>query len=90
MKKLLFAAVILSILVPFTSLAQKGELKVMSYNIRMGGANDGDNSCLDELDKMMTSTRKIALKSDNEGTFNGWGRVPYISDHYPIISVLEF
>lgn len=118
MKKIHFIAIILFILAPFTSLCQEGKLKVMSYNIRMGGANDGDNSWLDELDKMMTSTRKIALKSDNEGTFNGWGRgssvidyiyvsgfgkvveyrtikeswggIPYISDHYPIISVLEF
>ena len=78
------------------------------------------NDCLVDLDKIMTSTRKIAKKTDNKGTFNGWrtdreGRVidyiymsgfssvpvyetivkkyadkPFISDHYPIMSVLEF
>ena len=78
------------------------------------------NDCLVDLDKIMTSTRKIAKKTDNKGTFNGWrtdrpGPVidyiymsgfssvpvyetivkkyadkPFISDHYPIMSVLEF
>ena len=78
------------------------------------------NDCLVDLDKIMTSTRKIAKKTDNKGTFNGWrtdreGGVidyiymsgfssvpvyetivkkyadkPFISDHYPIMSVLEF
>lgn len=77
---------------------------------------------LADLDSMMTSTRKIAAKTDNHNTFNGWGRIsddedsvidyiyvsgfktvveyctitkqydgkPYISDHYPIMSVLEY
>ena len=79
-----------------------------------------DNPGLVDLDKIMTSTRKIAKKTDNKGTFNGWrtdreGGVidyiymsgfssvpvyetivkkyadkPFISDHYPIMSVLEF
>lgn len=79
-----------------------------------------DNSNLVELDKMMTSTRKIARKTDNKGTYNGWGRadkdniidyiyvsgfseveeyqtvtkkfaeIPFVSDHYPIFSVLKF
>ena len=77
-----------------------------------------DNPCLTDLDKMMTSTRKIAKKTDNKGTFNGWGKSssvidfiyvsgfsnvaeyqtitkkfadrPFISDHYPIMSILEF
>ncbi len=79
-----------------------------------------DNPCLVDLDKIMTSTRKIAKKTDNKGTFNGWrtdrkGSVidyiyvsgfssvpvyetitktyaekPFISDHYPIMSILEF
>ena len=79
-----------------------------------------DNPGLVDLDKIMTSTRKIAKKTDNKGTFNGWrtdrpGPVidyiymsgfssvpvyetivkkyadkPFISDHYPIMSVLEF
>ena len=79
-----------------------------------------DNPGLVNLDKIMTSTRKIAKKTDNKGTFNGWrtdreGGVidyiymsgfssvpvyetivkkyadkPFISDHYPIMSVLEF
>lgn len=78
------------------------------------------NDCLVDLDKIMTSTRKIAKKTDNKGTFNDWrtdreGGVidyiymsgfssvpvyetivkkyadkPFISDHYPIMSVLEF
>ena len=78
------------------------------------------NSCLTDLDKIMTSTRKIAEKTDSKGTFNGWrtdreGGVidyiyvsgfssvpvyetvtkkfadkPFISDHYPILSVLVF
>lgn len=33
-----------------------------------------DNACLVDLDKIMTSTRKIAEKTDNKATFNGWGR----------------
>ena len=79
-----------------------------------------DNPCLSDLDKMMTSTRKIAKKTDNKGTFNGWrkdregsvidyiyvsgfsevpvyetimkefAKKPFISDHYPIMSVLIF
>ena len=79
-----------------------------------------DDKALVDLDKMMTSTKKIAKKTDNKGTFNGWrtdrpGPVidyiymsgfssvpvyetivkkyadkPFISDHYPIMSVLEF
>jgi endonuclease/exonuclease/phosphatase family metal-dependent hydrolase len=79
-----------------------------------------DNPCLSDLDKIMTSTRKIAKKTDNKGTFNGWrkdreGSVidyiyvsgfsevpvyetitkefagkPFISDHYPVMSVLIF
>lgn len=79
-----------------------------------------DNPGLVGLDKIMTSTRKIAKKTDNKGTFNGWrtdrpGPVidyiyisgfssvteyqtitkkyadkPFVSDHYPIMSVLEF
>lgn len=77
-----------------------------------------DNPCLEDLDKIMESTRKIARKSDFEGTFNGWGKSdkvidyiyvsgfsdvpeyrtlkktyagkPFISDHYPIMSVLVF
>jgi endonuclease/exonuclease/phosphatase family metal-dependent hydrolase len=31
-----------------------------------------DNPGLVDLDKIMTSTRKIAKKTDNKGTFNGW------------------
>ena len=79
-----------------------------------------DNPCLVDLDKIMTSTRKIARKTDSKGTFNGWrkdregGVIDYIyvsgfgevveyetitkkyadrsfvSDHYPIMSVLKF
>ena len=79
-----------------------------------------DNPCLVDLDKIMTSTRKIAKKTDSRGTFNGWrkdregGVIDYIyvsgfgevveyetitkkyadrsfiSDHYPIMSVLKF
>ena len=79
-----------------------------------------DNPCLVDLDKIMTSTRKIAKKTDSKGTFNGWrkdregGVIDYIyvsgfgevveyetitkkyadrsfvSDHYPIMSVLKF
>lgn len=79
-----------------------------------------ENPCLEDLDKIMTSTRKIAKKTDNMGTFNGWGRaekdniidyvyvsgfssvpeyqtitkkfgeIPFISDHYPVMSVLIF
>ncbi len=33
-----------------------------------------DNRNLKELDKIMHSTRKIALKTDNHNTFNGWGK----------------
>ena len=79
-----------------------------------------DDPCLVDLDKVMTSTRKIATKTDSKGTFNGWrkdreGSVidyiyvsgfsavpeyqtitkeyankPFISDHYPVMSVLVF
>ena len=79
-----------------------------------------DNACLVDLDKIMTSTRKIAKKTDNLATYNGWGRsdkdniidyvyvsgfsavpeyqtitkkfgkIAFISDHYPVMSVLEF
>ena len=78
-----------------------------------------DDSSMVEIDKIMKSARKVADKTDNLGTFNGWGRVhdnvidyiyvsgfsdvpeyqtitkkyaerPFISDHYPIMSVLIF
>lgn len=79
-----------------------------------------DDPCLVDLDKVMTSTRKIAKKTDNKGTFNGWrkdregpvidfiyvsgfssvlecqtitkeyAKKPFISDHYPVMSVLVF
>ena len=77
-----------------------------------------ENPALADLDKVMTSTRKVAEKTDNLDTFNGWGKgsgvidyiyasgfssvpeyrtiveqfceKPYISDHYPIISVLKY
>ena len=79
-----------------------------------------ENPGLVDLDKIMTSTRKIAKKTDSKGTFNGWrkdregGVIDYIyvsgfgevveyetitkkyadrsfvSDHYPIMSVLKF
>lgn len=79
-----------------------------------------EDPALTDLDKIMTSTRKIAKKTDNKGTFNGWGRArnnnvidyiyvsgfsdvleyetitkkyverPFISDHYPVMSVVIF
>ena len=79
-----------------------------------------DDPCLVDLDKIMTSTRKIARKTDKKGTFNDWrkdreGHVidyiyvsgfsevseyetivkkyadrSFISDHYPIMSVVRF
>ena len=79
-----------------------------------------DNPGLVDLDKIMTSTRKIAKKTDSKGTFNGWrkdrqgpvidyiyvsgfsevseyetitkefAKKSFISDHYPIMSVLKF
>lgn len=79
-----------------------------------------ENPGLVDLDKIMTSTRKIAKKTDSKGTFNGWrkdrqgpvidyiyvsgfsevseyetitkefAKKSFISDHYPIISVLKF
>ena len=79
-----------------------------------------ENPGLVDLDKIMTSTRKIAKKTDNKGTFNGWRKdreggvidyiyvsgfsevpvyetitkefagKPFISDHYPVMSVLIF
>ena len=33
-----------------------------------------DNPALKELDSIMNSTRKIALKTDNHRTFNNWGK----------------
>lgn len=79
-----------------------------------------ENPGLVDLDKIMTSTRKIAKKTDSKGTFNGWrkdrqgpvidyiyvsgfsevseyetitkefAKKSFISDHYPIMSVLKF
>jgi endonuclease/exonuclease/phosphatase family metal-dependent hydrolase len=77
-----------------------------------------DNPVLDELDERMSSARASAGKTDNIGTYNGWGTralvidyiyhsgfslcreyrtivkqyegVPYVSDHYPIMSHLVF
>lgn len=79
-----------------------------------------DDPCLVDLDKIMTSTRKIARKTDKKGTFNGWRKDreghaidyiyvsgfsevseyetivkryadrSFISDHYPIMSVVRF
>ena len=79
-----------------------------------------DNPGLVDLDKIMTSTRKIAKKTDSKGTFNGWrkdrpgpvidyiyvsgfsevseyetitkefAKKSFISDHYPVMSVLKF
>ena len=34
-----------------------------------------DNPAFVDLDKVMLSTRKIAAKTDNHRTFNGWGKV---------------
>lgn len=80
------------------------------------------DECLVELDTQMTSTRKIAQKTDSLNTYNAWGNAapdaeyiidyiyvsgfksvpeyrtvtdayagkPYVSDHYPIISILEY
>ncbi len=36
--------VVAALLLPQLSIAQSAELKVMSYNIRLGSANDGTNS----------------------------------------------
>ena len=33
-----------------------------------------NNPAILELDKLMTSTRKIATKTDNNRTFNNWGK----------------
>ncbi len=33
-----------------------------------------DNEALVDLDKIMSSARKVAEKTDENGTFNGWGR----------------
>ena len=79
-----------------------------------------ENPGLVDLDKIMTSTRKIAKKTDSKGTFNGWrkdrqgpvidyiyvsgfsevseyetitkefAKKSFISDHYPVMSVLKF
>lgn len=81
----------------------------------------GDAS-LSDLDKQMSSARKVAEKTDNIDTYNGWGSgstdgshvidyiyvsgfksvveyrtvtdpyagITYVSDHYPIISILEY
>ena len=35
-----------------------------------------DNPAIAELDKLMSSTRQIAPKTDNNRTFNGWGGAP--------------
>ncbi len=40
-----------------------------------------DNKALADLDTKMQSTRKIAVKTDNHDTFNGWGRGQGIIDY---------
>ena len=40
-----------------------------------------DNANLAELDSRMQSTRKIAAKTDNHDTFNGWGKGSGIIDY---------
>ncbi len=40
-----------------------------------------DNAALAELDTKMQSARKIAEKTDNLGTFNGWGKKSLVIDY---------
>lgn len=40
-----------------------------------------DNPALADLDSMMQSTRKIAAKTDNLGTFNDWGKASDMIDY---------
>ncbi len=40
-----------------------------------------DNKALVELDSKMQSARKVAVKSDNNATFNGWGKSSDIIDY---------
>lgn len=40
-----------------------------------------DSPILDELDSIMTSARKSAVKTDNGDTFNGWGRGKGVIDY---------
>lgn len=40
-----------------------------------------DDPILDELDSMMTSARKIAVKTDNGDTYNGWGKGEGVIDY---------
>ena len=40
-----------------------------------------DDEALVELDKIMSSARKAADKTDNRGTFNGWGKSDTVIDY---------
>lgn len=40
-----------------------------------------DNPVLEDLDKMMISARKSAVKTDNGDTFNGWGKSKGVIDY---------
>ncbi len=40
-----------------------------------------DNAALVELDARMQSARKVAEKTDNQGTFNGWGKRSDVIDY---------
>ncbi len=40
-----------------------------------------DNEVLTELDSKMDSARKIAVKTDNLGTFNNWGKADRVIDY---------
>lgn len=40
-----------------------------------------DNPVLEDLDKMMISARKSAVKTDNGDTFNGWGKGKGVIDY---------
>ena len=40
-----------------------------------------DDSVLDELDTKMKSARNVADKTDNEGTYNNWGKASSVIDY---------
>lgn len=60
-----------------------GEMNKEGYPMVLTGDFnvEPDNAVLDELDTKMQSARKIAQKTDNLDTFNGWGKGKGVIDY---------
>ena len=84
MKKVLIFAAALSLLIPLTSCKKQAEasLDVMSYNIRLGVADDGDNSW--DIRKIATPAMLQANAPDIFGVQEAYDfQVAYIAEQCP-------